>query len=62
MMVTGLCVSAAAGTELIVFAAASMTETLTEIKALYEEADPETQETAVQTGRKNILCRFYYIL
>ena len=38
MMAAGLCVSAAAETELVVFAAASMTETLTEIKALYEEA------------------------
>ena len=34
-------VSAAAETELIVFAAASMTETLTEIKDLYEKANPD---------------------
>ena len=33
--------SAAAKTELIVFAAASMTETLNEIKDLYEEANPD---------------------
>ncbi len=32
-------------TEIIVFAAASMTETLTEIKALYEEADPDVTLT-----------------
>ena len=36
-----MCMSAAAKTELVVFAAASMTETLTEIKALYEKAEPE---------------------
>ena len=32
-------------TEIIVFAAASMTETLTEIKALYEEANPDVTLT-----------------
>ena len=36
------CASALAETEIIVFAAASMTETLTQIKALYEAAHPET--------------------
>ena len=45
MMAAGLCVSAAAETELVVFAAASMTETLTEIKALYEEANPDVTLT-----------------
>ena len=44
-MVTGLCASASADAaepkELVVFAAASMTETLTEIKDLYEEANPD---------------------
>lgn len=42
---TGLCPAAAEvpKTELIVFAAASLTESLTEIKALYEEEHPETE-------------------
>ena len=45
MMVPALCAAPAAWaaeekTELIVFAAASMTETLTELKAKYEEANP----------------------
>ncbi len=44
-MVPALCAAPAAcaddgKTELIVFAAASMTETLTELKAMYEEANP----------------------
>ncbi len=41
LMAAGMCISAAAETELIVFAAASMTETLNEIKDLYEEANPD---------------------
>ena len=41
MMVLGMCMSAAAETELIVFAAASMTETLEQIKEIYEEKNPE---------------------
>ena len=41
LMAAGMCMSAAAETELIVFAAASMTETLNEIKDLYEEANPD---------------------
>ena len=43
MALTALCVPAAAesSTELIVFAAASMTETLTELKKVYEEANPD---------------------
>lgn len=42
MALTALCVPAAAesSTELIVFAAASMTETLTELKTVYEAANP----------------------
>ena len=40
-MAVGMCMSAAAQTELIIFAAASMTETLNEIKDLYEEANPD---------------------
>lgn len=36
-----MCMSAAAETELIVFAAASMTETLTECKELYENENPD---------------------
>ena len=36
-----MCMSAAAQTEVVVFAAASMTETLNEIKDLYEEANPD---------------------
>lgn len=42
MALTALCVPAAAesSTELIVFAAASMTETLTELKTAYEAANP----------------------
>ena len=39
-MTVCMCMSAAAKTELIVFAAASMTETLNEIKGLYEKANP----------------------
>ena len=35
------CAKDAASGELVVFAAASMTETLTEIEALYEKANPE---------------------
>lgn len=41
LMAVGMCMSAAAQTEVIVFAAASMTETLNEIKDLYEEANPD---------------------
>ena len=43
MALTALCVPAAAesSTELIVFAAASMTETLTELKKVYEEGNPD---------------------
>ena len=41
MLVLLMCMSAAARTEVIVFAAASMTETLTQIRDLYEEANPE---------------------
>ncbi len=40
-----MCMSAAAETELVVFAAASMTETLTQIKELYEEANPDVTLT-----------------
>ena len=42
---TGLCAASAETpkTELIVFAAASLTESLTEIKALYEKEHPETE-------------------
>ena len=36
-----MCMSAAAETELIVFAAASLTETLEEIRVLYEEENPD---------------------
>ena len=36
-----MCVTASAETELTVFAAASMTETLNEIKTVYEEANPD---------------------
>ena len=36
IMAAGMCMSASAQTEVIVFAAASMTETLTQIKDLYE--------------------------
>lgn len=39
-LVAGLGVTTYADTELVVFAAASMTETLTEIKDMYEEANP----------------------
>ena len=41
LMTAGMCVSVSADTELVVFAAASMTETLNEIKVLYEEANPD---------------------
>ncbi|MBO7709113.1 MAG: molybdate ABC transporter substrate-binding protein [Lachnospiraceae bacterium] len=41
ILTAGMCISAAAETELVVFAAASMTETLNEIKDLYEEANPD---------------------
>ena len=41
IMAAGMCMSASAQTEVIVFAAASMTETLTQIKDLYEEANPD---------------------
>ena len=41
----GLCTGVYADTGLIVFAAASMTETLNEIKALYEEENPGTTLT-----------------
>lgn len=40
-----ICMNAAAETELVVFAAASMTETLTQIKDLYEEANPDVSLT-----------------
>ncbi|MDO5377451.1 MAG: molybdate ABC transporter substrate-binding protein [Clostridia bacterium] len=40
-----LCVTAQAQTEIVVFAAASMTETLTEIKALYEAKVPDVTLT-----------------
>ena len=45
MMGILLCTASAEApkTELVVFAAASMTETLTEIKALYEAANPEIE-------------------
>jgi molybdate transport system substrate-binding protein len=45
MMTAGLCTTASADTELTVFAAASMTETLNEIKGLYEEANPDVTLT-----------------
>ena len=45
MMTAGLCATASADTELTVFAAASMTETLNEIKGLYEEANPDVTLT-----------------
>lgn len=45
VLAVGLCVSAAAETELIVFAAASLTETLTEIKDLYEGENPDVTLT-----------------
>ena len=43
VLATVLCTAAAEApkTEVVVFAAASMTETLTEIEALYEKANPE---------------------
>ena len=41
IMASVLCMSVSAESELIVFAAASMTETLTEIKDLYEEEHPD---------------------
>ncbi len=41
VLTAGMCISAAADTELVVFAAASMTETLNEIKDMYEEANPD---------------------
>ena len=41
LMAAVMCLSAAAETELVVFAAASMTETLNEIRDLYEEANPD---------------------
>ena len=41
MLTLSLAAGAAEQTELVVFAAASMTETLTEIKALYEAANPD---------------------
>ena len=41
VMAIGLCMNAAAADELVVFAAASMTETLTEIKDLYEKENPD---------------------
>ena len=45
VLVAAFCTAAAetAKTELVVFAAASLTESLTEIKALYEEAHPDTE-------------------
>ena len=39
-MAAGMCMSAPAQDEIVVFAAASMTETLNEIKDLYEKANP----------------------
>lgn len=45
LMTAGLCMSVSADTELIVFAAASMTETLNEIKDLYEKANPDVTLT-----------------
>lgn len=41
-IVTGTAAAETTKTEVVVFAAASMTETLTQIKALYEAAHPET--------------------
>ena len=41
MLAAGISMSAAAQTELVIFAAASMTETLNEIKDLYEEENPD---------------------
>ena len=45
VLAAAFCTAAAetAKTELVVFAAASLTESLTEIKALYEEAHPDTE-------------------
>ena len=40
VMTTGMCMGAEADRVLVVFAAASMTETLNEIKTLYEEKNP----------------------
>ena len=45
LLTPGLCTGVYADTELSVFAAASMTETLNEIKELYEEANPGTALT-----------------
>ena len=45
MTTAGLCTTVSADTELTVFAAASMTETLNEIKDLYEEANPDVTLT-----------------
>ena len=47
VLATVLCTAAAEApkTEVVVFAAASMTETLTEIEALYEKANPEIDLT-----------------
>lgn len=45
VMAIGLCAGAAAQTELIVFAAASLTETLNEIKGIYEAANPDVALT-----------------
>lgn len=45
LLTPGLCTGVYADTELSVFAAASMTETLNEIKELYEEANPGTTLT-----------------
>ena len=41
MLAAAISMSAAAQTELVIFAAASMTETLNEIKDLYEEENPD---------------------
>ena len=41
VLAISLCAGAAAETELTVFAAASLTETLTEVKGLYEAANPD---------------------
>ena len=44
-MTVCLCASASAQTELVVFAAASLTETLTELKGMYEAAHPDITVT-----------------
>ena len=58
MALTALCVPAAAesSTELIVFAAASMTETLTELKTAYEAANPGVSWRASSPLRSSRSC------